>query len=1005
MADFLVTFLLKYLPEVLDQYFPDEQHLHSHGIKLYQRNLPKSPGVDNRVSDASTVVTTTPVTSSTAVNSSSNTGHLSPDSRISKPKSRRSRTSRRRPTTFTLMSPPGLAYEDVYRNIEVISTILMNGVNLILSELRLINIFLKNSEEKRNEHEIVMELVWQIEDVAYNALDVIDTFIHDIAIHGTKHVLRLEMTWSIHAAILHVVAIKMEDLNKEINKIYDNIEKYGIESGEASADATTEAQCERRRREDVVGFDDHSTKLHNRRREVEEDDMVGFVDDSTTLVKLLIEGNPQLDVVSIIGVGGSGKTTLARKIYNNVVIKCHFNCRAWVCISQNFRTRELLLEILKSEMPKPDELTRKKLFKYSSEDELKKKLFRCLQGRRYLVVMDNIWRSEVWDEIRSAFPDDSNGSRILITSRNKEVALHASHTPPYLLPFLKKNESWELFRKKVFQEGTCPPELEIPGRQIAEGCHGLPLSIVVLAGLLANKEKSFHIWSKFVGHVSSFLTREEDTTICQKILSLSYTGLPQRLKPCFLYFGIYPEDFEIPVRQMINLWVAEGFIQHTGHKFSEDVAEIYLEELIDRCLIQVARRRTDGGVKTCRIHALLRDFCISESAKEKFLEVSTNVNILSANKSPRLSIQGSIDPYISSNPSHPSRSLLFLGQHTYDFDPNHWKWVLEKFKLLRMLNFGCVDLYSIPITIKYLMHLRYLGIESDALKAIPASIGNLINLETLDFRGTFLNCLPKEIWKLGRLKNLYMSGPVSLPNHLDPNVTALNNLRVFSTISLNLQTVCPIASGRIPNLTKLGIWFASDENSSEVVDVLKCLHDLSHLQTLKIINCTECPGLPISFPPAITKITLREVNIKVRRDMKVLGKLLNLKILKLQSCLLSSKLCVFPGSFPRLQVLKLENLRIKKWKQRRGAMPCLQHLVIKRCIELTMLPSQLQSLTGLQNVEVLWSTSESALMLQKLQMNVGFKLLIYPPLNNDSNVELAKEMVRTYVVFSCSLIV
>ncbi|XP_062169523.1 uncharacterized protein LOC133875411 [Alnus glutinosa] len=444
----------------------------------------------------------------------------------------------------------------------------------------------------------------------------------------------------------------------------------------------------------------------------------------------------------------------------------------------------------------------------------------------------------------------------------------------------------------------------------------------------------------------------------------------------------------------MHLWVAEGFIQHTGHRVPENVAEEYLDELINRDLIQVASRRTDGGVKTCRIHYHLRDLCTSESADEKFLEVSTDVNLLSANQSRRLSIQGSIDLYIHSNPSHPSRSLLFLGQHTYDFDPNHWKWVLDNFKLVRMLSFGCVDLYSIPTSIEDLFHLRYLGIESDALKAIPASIGNLINLETLDFRGTFLNCLPKGIWKLGRLRNLYMSGPVSLPNHLDPNDTALKHLQVFSTVSLNLQTVSPIASGRIPNLTKLGIWFASDENISEVIDVLKCLNDLSHLQTLKIINCLERPSLPVSFPPAITKITLRHVRLKVRRDMKVLGKLLNLKILKLRSCLLSSKFYVFGGSFPRLQVLKLENLRMKKWKQRRGAMPCLKHLVIKQCMELVMLPSQLQSLTVLQNVEVLWSTSESALMLQKLQMNVGFKLLIYPP-NNDSNVRFAKEMETT----------
>ena len=145
-------------------------------------------------------------------------------------------------------------------------------------------------------------------------------------------------------------------------------------------------------------------------------------------------------------------------------------------------------------------------------------------------------------------------------------------------------------------------------------CHGLPLAIVVLGGLLANKEKTHRIWSKYVGHVNSFLADEEKSN-CMDILALSYNQLPQRLKPCFLYFGIYPEDFEIPVRQLIRLWIAEGFIRQIGNRNMEDIAEAYLEELIDWSLVQVATKGLDGGVKTCRIHDLLRDLCISESAK------------------------------------------------------------------------------------------------------------------------------------------------------------------------------------------------------------------------------------------------------------------------------------------------------------------------------------------------------------------------------------------------------
>ena len=112
-----------------------------------------------------------------------------------------------------------------------------------------------------------------------------------------------------------------------------------------------------------------------------------------------------------------------------------------------------------------------------------------------------------------------------------------------------------------------------------KSCHGLPLAIVILGGLLANKEKTHRTWSKYVGHVNSYLT--EDRSSCMDILALSYNHLPRRLKPCFLYFGIYPEDVEIPVRQLIRLWIAERFIRKIGNGNIEDVAEEYLEELID----------------------------------------------------------------------------------------------------------------------------------------------------------------------------------------------------------------------------------------------------------------------------------------------------------------------------------------------------------------------------------------------------------------------------------------
>jgi Leucine-rich repeat (LRR) protein len=853
-------------------------------------------------------------------------------------------------------------------------------------ELRLINIFLKNSERKRSAHRImgddqfqskqskedkinnmlkrrghqmVENVIRKIVDVAYEAEEVIDTIIFDVAIQIDKP---KKIDNASHVRLLHDVAKKIEDLNKETNTIYGNIERYGIERAEASVDAASEAR-------------------YKRWREVEEDDVVGFDYVSTTLVKQLTEGNQQLDVVSIGGCSGSGKTTLARKIYNNVDIKSHFNFRAWVCLSNyDFSSREVLIEILKSVMSKSDELTRKKLFKYLSEDELKKKLFKCLQVKRYLVVVDDFMNLESWDKLRLAFPDESNGSRIVMITSYTQMTLflHASLTPPYRLPVLNRDESWKLLSKKVFRGGTYPPEVETPGRQLAIACKGLPLTIVLFAGILVNNEKKYETLVKFNRHVGG--------NVEQIVLDLCYWELPRYLKPCLLYLGLFPKGFEIPVRLLINLWVAERFIPYSRNIDPKDVAEGYLEELIDRSLVQIASRRTDGGAKTCCIHDRIKSFCIDQRYADRFLDVVSNFN---SAKSRRVSLQSpdpniphfSLIPHITPN----VRSLLFFNQTTYGLDPKQWKWVHENFKLGRVLNFGYVSLYSVPTVITKLIHLRYLGIESDALKAIPHSIGNLINLETLNMKGTFLNCLPKEIWKLRRLRNLYVSGPVSLPNDLDPEVEVLGNLQVLSTVSLK-----PQSSLRIPNVRKLGLWFASDESNTEVVDAVKSLHHLHRLRTLKIINCSEYHCLRMStLPLTITKITLRIVRLKIRRDMKVLGELPNLQILKLQSCLLSSKLHVFAGSFPQLQVLELENLKIKKWKQRRGAMPCLKHLVIKQCNELTMLPSNRMNLTAVRDVEVLWSSSESAKMLQELQVKFGFNLLIYPPLTADHHEQTA----------------
>ncbi|PHT73426.1 hypothetical protein T459_24211 [Capsicum annuum] len=255
--------------------------------------------------------------------------------------------------------------------------------------------------------------------------------------------------------------------------------------------------------------------------------MVGRDDQKERLLEDLARsysGEPK--VIPIGGIGGIGKTTLAKEIYNHESILHHFDIRAWATVSQQHNRKEILLRLLQSTIKMDD------MVKMSGEAEIADMLQKSLKRK----------------------------SRILLTTRNNEVAYYAGIENISLrMSFMDQDESWSLFKSAAFSSEALPYEFETVGKQIADECHGLPLTIVVVAGLLKSK-RAIEDWESVAKDVKSFVTNDPDER-CSRVLGLSFNQLTSDLKTCLLQFGIFSKDSEIPVKNLMRSWMDEGFLQ------------------------------------------------------------------------------------------------------------------------------------------------------------------------------------------------------------------------------------------------------------------------------------------------------------------------------------------------------------------------------------------------------------------------------------------------------------
>lgn len=706
-------------------------------------------------------------------------------------------------------------------------------------------------------------------------------------------------------------------------------------------------------------------------RGTEKNAVVGLDSELRDIYDHLLGYQPHLQVVSIVGMGGIGKTTLARQVYDDPHIVYHFDICAWITVSQKYSLRHLMSGLLESA-----KISTEEILQNYSEDELDQKLgehlHKSLMSRRYLIVMDDVWDTNVWDLVRMFFPDNSDRSRVLLTSRLSEVASYANpHAPPLQMRFLNDGDSWNLFRQKVFGGEDCPLELEAIGRTIAGNCSGLPLAIVVVGGLLYNEGRTERDWMCVSRNLNSILRKDDEQ--CLGILGLSYNHLPHHLKPCFLYMGSFRQGQEVHVTRVYNLWGAEGFLKPRKDKSSEEVAEEYLEDLIQRSLVLVGKRSCDGKIMTCKIHDLIWDVCWLNAGKEKFLyfdredyggdEIWHRVGTL-------------FDFGYASGYSRRfvmARSFIFAGGYFDDLSYIHFD-----FRLLRAVDVVGANLNEFPDEVFELVHLRYLGLTYNC--SLPQSISRLWNLQTIVFNGRRFGSnrwIPVEIWSMPNLRHLYFSGDF-LPQPPSWNTTVLENLQTLVGISHFRCTKGILKC--IPNLKELGIFYPGsvDWSKYELESVVN-LHQLEILNiTVSVVWGLHVRPPKLAFPEKITKLGLMGCRMPWE-SMRVVGALPNLQVLELINHACEGQIWeAVEGEFCQLMFLQLESMNLEQWNANEAHYPRLQRLILRNMFMLKEVPCAMGEIPTLEIIELVHcrtSAVASAEQILKEQQSMGNEYL------------------------------
>ncbi|KAL3749256.1 hypothetical protein ACJRO7_010369 [Eucalyptus globulus] len=594
--------------------------------------------------------------------------------------------------------------------------------------------------EEQYHHPHIQTWVMQLKDAFYDAQDVLEEFNIEVMrreLRGRNEMMKAVRTFFSSSNQL-AFKLKMSDKVRGV--------RVRIEALNANRIPTLKEhpKKELRNREETHSF-------------IREEDIKGREDDKERVMKFLLDSNMEenVSILPIVGIGGLGKTALAKYVYED----SKFDLKMWVCVSIDFDVKKIMKKMLacaKEEEPVEDTM-----------ELLQSKLRAEIDGKKYLLVLDDVWNIEqaTWQSLRPLLVGGARGSKILVTTRLPSVETIMATAPPHHLKGLSKNASLDLLLQMTGQkiEEIQDCDMLAIGEEIVRKCSGVPLVVRTVGHLLSSKKTKYE-WLRFKDDELPEVFQNEDSI--KSVLRLSYDHLPSHLKQCFALCSLFPKDHEIKKQTLVSLWMAEGFIQPSNRSnHLEDIAHGYFTDL--RNFFQDFKEDPYTNEETCKMHDLMHDLACLVAGNEcwvardgiEFIKKSTR----HISYGPTFNLTGELPI------SHLEASAL----RTILSTTNYWKeraqieqrgptsesdlrQLIQNFKRLRILGLHGTEVEKVPRSIYKLEHLTYLDLSNNrTLKRLPNSITRLQSLQTLNLNYCHdLEELPSDIKKLVSLQNL-----------------------------------------------------------------------------------------------------------------------------------------------------------------------------------------------------------------------------------------------------------